>query len=119
MKDVKDAIVITCYNQGLPQSDAAQPVGEWTPIFRNIHFKNIMASCYHDAGLIAGLPESEVKNVTFENVQISAQALGLRIRNAKGIQFKNVRISPKQGEPLIIEENAEIQDLDKVNPAAN
>lgn len=112
MKDVKDAIVITCYNQGLVQNDAAQPVGEWTPVFRDIRFKNITADGSRAAGLIAGLPESEVKNVVLENVQIAAQT-GLVIRNAKGIQLKNVRISPKQGDPLIIGENVDIQNLDK------
>ena len=114
MHGVKDAIVITCYNQGLVQNDSAQPVGEWTPVFRDIKFKNITADGRHAAGLIAGLPESEVKNVIFENVQIAAQT-GLGIRNAKGVQFKNVRISPKQGEPLIIGNDVEIQNLDKDN----
>jgi polygalacturonase len=119
MKDVRDAIVITCYNQGLPQGDTAQPVGEWTPIFQDIHFKNITASCYHSIGLIVGLPESEIKNVFLENVEISAAGTGLKVRNAKNIQLKNVHLWPKQGDPIIAEDNVEIQDLDKISTAAN
>jgi polygalacturonase len=119
LKDVKDAIVISCYNQGIPQTDTGQPIGEWTPIFRNIHFKNMTASCYHSIGLIVGLPESEIKNVSLENVKISSSGTGLRVRNAKGIQLKNVHLWPKQGDPIIAEDNAQIQDMDKVRTAAN
>jgi polygalacturonase len=106
MTNVKSAIIITCYNQGFKENDSAQSVGEFTPSFRNIHFNDITADANHSAGLIAGLPESAINGVTFENVNISAP-YGLKISNARGIQFKKTRITCKQGSPLITEANVE------------
>jgi hypothetical protein len=107
MTNVKSPITITCYNQGFKKDDAAQAVGEFTPVFRNIRFKNITAAGYHSAGMIAGLPESAIKDVTFENVKISAPA-GMKLSNARAIQFKNTRIACKHGSPLLMDSSAEI-----------
>jgi pectate lyase len=52
-------------------------------------------------------------------VEISAAGTGLKVRNAKNIQLKNVHLWPKQGDPIIAEDNVEIQDLDKISTAAN
>lgn len=119
LKDVRDGIVITCYNQGLPANDIAQPAGEWTPIFRDIHLKNVTGNCSRALGLIAGLPESEIQNVYLDDVHISCKANGLVVRDAKDIQLKNVHLWPKQGDPIIKEENARIEDLDKSRTASN
>ncbi len=57
-----------------------------------------------------GLPESLISDVVLENVRIDTATTGLMIKNAKGIQFKNVRITAKNGPPLVTE-NAQVEDL--------
>ena len=65
-----------------------------------------------DRGVIVGLPESQLENVLLENVQIEAEGTGLEIRNAKGVEFKNVKITAKSGEPVIVKD-AEVKGLEK------
>jgi len=113
MKDVDPAITITCYYPKIPATDTAQAVGEGTPIFRNIHISNLTATCPRNAGVIVGLPESLVSDVVLENVHISA-ATGLSIRNAKGIQFKNVTVEVQRGKPFLLE-NAQVEGLPEEN----
>jgi polygalacturonase len=120
MKNVDPAITLTSYymfnssgdakQKSEPARDAAQAVAAGTPIFRNIHISNLTATCQKSAGIIIGLPESPISDVTLENVQITAATTGLKIQNAKGIQFKNVQITAKQGPPVIMD-NAEVTGL--------
>ena len=102
------AITITCYYPRIPETDETEPMTETTPIFRNIRIANVNGTATEAAGVIIGLPESMVTNVVLENVQISAPT-GLTIRNAKGIQLKNVKIDVQQGEKVIIK-NAEVKE---------
>jgi polygalacturonase len=120
MKNVFPAITLTSYymsnssgdakQQSEPIKDTAQAVTAGTPIFRNIHIKNLTATSSKAAGIIIGLPESLISDVTLENVQITAATTGLKIQNAKGIQFKNVQIIAKDGPPVIMD-NAEVTGL--------
>ena len=107
MKNVDRAITITCYYPKIPLTDTAQVVNAETPIFRNIRIKNLTATSTSDAGVIIGLPESLVSNVVLEDVDISAATTGLVIRNAEGVRLKNVKVTPKQGEPVILD-NAKV-----------
>lgn len=109
MKDVVPAITFTCYYPKIPASDTAQELTKMTPVFRNIQISNMKATCRRDAGVIVGLPESAIENLTLENVEISART-GLTIRNAKGIRFKNVNVRVETGQPFILE-NAEVEGL--------
>ena len=120
MKNVDPAITLTSYymfnsagdakQKSEPTKDTAQVVTAGTPIYRNIRISNLTATCQRAAGIIIGLPESVISNVTLENVQITSATTGLKIQNAKGIQFKNVQISAKQGPPVIMD-NAEVTGL--------
>ncbi len=113
MKNVDPAITLTCAYGGTSARDmvqpsaakeeAAKPVDETTPIYKNIRIKNLKAICDRGAGLIVGLPESQIEDVVLENVEISS-ATGFTIRNAKGVQLKNVKITPKEGPPLIVQD---------------
>jgi polygalacturonase len=123
MKNVEPAITLTCYytynsakdpvQQSIPQKDSARLITDKTPVFKNIHISNLTASCQKSAGVILGLPESCISNVVFENVEISAET-GLTIRNARGIQFKNSKISAVGGRPVILE-NAQVEGLENAN----
>lgn len=75
---------------------APDPVSEETPRFQNIHLKNITCNGAKDAVYIQGLPEMPVRNVTMENMIISADA-GVTCIEADQIRFKNVTILPKDG----------------------
>jgi polygalacturonase len=117
MENVDPAITLTCYymyssagdpvQKSAPTEDAAQAVDEKTPVYRNIRISNLQATTKRAAGVILGLPESPISNVVLENVQITATTTGLTVKNAKGIQFKNVQLTNKEGPPLLTE-NAEV-----------
>ncbi len=109
MKNVDPAITFTCYYPKIPKVDAGEAVNATTPIFRNIHISNLTATCPRGAGIIVGLPESPVSGVTLENVHITA-AEGLSIRNAQGVQLKQVQVDVKQG-PAFILEKAQVDGL--------
>lgn len=116
MSNVNPAITLTCLYQQNSAGDARQPStmsrvmnpagGTKIPIYRNIHIRNLTATCPQAVGLIVGLPESCISNVVLENVHISA-AKSFEIRDAKDIQFKNVSISVPGGKPFTLE-NAEV-----------
>jgi polygalacturonase len=110
MKDVVGAITITSYYPKIPATDPAQPVTAETPKYQNIRIANLTATSTKSAGVIVGLPESQMRNVTLENVQISAAKAGLTIRNASGVSLKNVSVTPKEGPPFVVA-NAEVEGL--------
>jgi polygalacturonase len=109
MEKVEPAITITCYYPHIPEEDGAQPVTAETPAFRNIRIANLTATCLDEAGVIVGLPESRITGVVLENIRITA-ASGLLIRNAKGVQLKNVQVNVKQGESIRVKD-AEVEGL--------
>lgn len=121
MKNVIPAITLTCYYMNNSAGDAAQPsaakaddaqlASSMTPVFRNIYFTGITATCQKSAGVITGLPESKISNVVFENVRISS-ATGLAIKNADGVRFKNVQVLAENGPPVILD-NAQVEGLDR------
>ena len=126
MKKVDPAITFTCYymnnskgdpvQPSVPQKESAQAVGDKTPVYRNIHIRNLTATCPDCAGTILGLPESPVKDVFLENVRITA-GKGLTIRNASGMRFTNTVITTQTGAPVIAE-NAQLEGLEGVNVAS-
>ena len=110
MTNVEIPINITCYYPKVPPTDAAQPVAASTPAYRDIQISNLVSVSQRSAGLIVGLPESCVSNVVLENVKLSAET-GLLIRNAKAIQFKNVKVTVQKGGPFTLE-NAQVEGLE-------
>lgn len=86
----------------LIESDApAVPVTEETPLFRNIHVKNIVANGFGNAALFMGLPELKLENVVLENAILQAPK-GFSIIDAEGIVLKNVKIIRDSGPALTI-----------------
>jgi polygalacturonase len=120
MTNVDPAVTLTCYysynsahdpvQKPVPQDDAAQPMTNGTPVFRDIHVRNMTATCQKGAGTIIGLPESYISDVTFENVKISA-VKGMKITNTKEIEFTNSEITVEQGKPVILQ-NAMVKGLE-------
>ncbi len=118
MSNVNPAITFTCFYQNSSAGDAkpSAPAGSAPreggniPQYRDIRISNLTATCPKAAGIIYGLPESCVSNVVLENVKISA-AKSFNIRNAKGVQLKNVFVTVPNGEPFKLE-NAEVLGLE-------
>jgi len=123
MKNVDPAITLTTYymynsagdavQKSAPKEDAAHPIDDKTPVYRNIRISNLQATTKRAAGVIIGLPESQISDVVLENVQITAATKGLSVKNARGIQFKNVQVTCKEGAPVIVD-NAQVEGLDSV-----
>ncbi|HEY3860495.1 MAG TPA: glycoside hydrolase family 28 protein [Verrucomicrobiae bacterium] len=102
MKNVRRPIDISCYYPKIPTNDPARPMSALTPAYSDIRIENLTASSPEGAGLIAGLPESLVKGVVLSNVHLEAQT-GLIVKNTTGVDFQNVTITVRQGEPVIVE----------------
>jgi hypothetical protein len=85
-------------------------VDQRTPIWKNIHYKNITATGSTEAGLLMGLPEMPIDGVVMEDVSIVAQK-PLRIGYARGLELKNVKIQVPDGKPFLIEENVQGEGL--------
>ncbi len=119
MKRVGEAIVITSYYPlvGPPiyyrpfgnlaalalatgGHDAARPVTDSTPRWRNIILRRIRATCLWEAGLILGLPEMPVANIIFDDVTIAAPE-GLRLNYARQVTLRAVQITTLHGPPVL------------------
>ncbi len=121
MKNVNPAITLSCKYGGTSagdvvqgstsEADIEQPVTETTPIYRNIRITNLTATCQKSAGIIEGLPESQISDVILENVNITA-VTGLKVQDAKGIKLNNVKIETQEGPPFILLENAVVEGLE-------
>jgi polygalacturonase len=71
--------------------EAAQPLDDSTPAFRNIVIRNIDCAGANIAMQLRGLPELPLKNVTIENAHIVSKQGGA-IVDADGIVLRNVHI---------------------------
>ena len=117
MKNVNPAITFTCYyaNNSAGDTTAAAVVDDATriserlPVYRDIRISNLTATCPKAAGTIVGLPESCINGVILENVKISA-AKSFEIRNARGIELKNVIVTVPAGQPFQLD-NAQVDGL--------
>lgn len=102
-----------------PEIAATYPsaaITDKTPFYKNITFQNITATAESGrrAGLIWGLPESAISNVTLENVSITAdKPFGIFFAN--NVQLKNCNIKTSAGKnKLAITNSTVIIDGEKV-----
>ena len=108
MEDVGTPILVSeFYPKVLPdEGEKAQPIGRLTPLFHDFTFDNITAKNSKIAGVIAGLPESPVKNVELHNVTIEAKT-GFHVSDAH-VVMENVTIHAAQGESLMVAPSATV-----------
>jgi polygalacturonase len=107
MRNVKLPINLTCYYPKVPATDSGPAATDQTPRFRDVKIMNLTAESPQSAGVVLGLPESCISNVMFDHVRITART-GLTLRNTRAVTFKNSAITVAEGEPLILETNAEV-----------
>jgi len=96
-----------------------EPVSERTPQFKNIHFSNLTGQT-NEAIYINGLAEMLVEDITFNDIQFDAKT-GARIKEAKNIEFHNVRVTTKEGSSLMAENASglEIDNFKTLNPISD
>lgn len=110
------AIDLFYYRLSSPPS-SVEPLTLQTPVFRDIHFKNIVID--NPKGRFAylcGLAERPARGITFENVSGSAKT-GLHGENLDGIELRNVAITAQEG-PAIDWINTQNQTILPVTQAA-
>jgi len=75
------------------------PVTEETPSFRNIHMKNIYCRGAMQAIYLQGLPELNLRDISFENVNIIAHT-GLECTDATGLAINGLNLVTETGPAL-------------------
>lgn len=90
-----------------PFSPPATPVS-WPAASRSNYLPDFMFLNGHGMSII-GLPELPLFNIVLQNVGICGVPTGLWLRNALAT-LANVQISPDSGPPLVIQENAAVQE---------
>jgi len=98
MERVETPIEITNYYTGMVKNDPGQPVAEHTPRFHDITIENLIATGAKRAGVVMGLPESPIKNVTLRNVHISA-TIGMTMQYAQ-VNEDGLVITPASGDAM-------------------
>ncbi|WP_207890973.1 glycoside hydrolase family 28 protein [Hymenobacter edaphi] len=106
MKNIREQMIVLDMQYA---NTPAEPVSERTPRFRNIHFSNISAEG-NQAGLLNGLSEMPIENVTFSNINVDAKQ-GFTVREARNVAFHNVQVNTQIG-PAVRAENAQQLRLD-------
>lgn len=96
MTKVKNPLSIDCFYDKNYNSDPAvdkanaRALDSTTPTYNGIYLQNVKTTdvCDGNAIFLIGRPESHIKNVTLDNVQISAKK-GIDIRFVDNLVFKN------------------------------
>lgn len=80
-----------------------EAVNDGTPKIRNISFKNITyKSCASNAIYMAGLPESPLENISFENVKVNGK-FGLKAYNVVNLRMNGVTVEAElEKEPVVV-----------------
>jgi len=80
--------------------DSVEPLTAATPVFRNIHFKNIVIENPQGRFVyLCGLVEQPARGITFENVTGSSTR-GFHGQNLDGIELRNVSVQTQEGTPF-------------------
>lgn len=118
MTNVKNPFTMDCYYDKNYSDDPAQDLAnarkldDTTPTYNGILLQNIKTTDVSKgyAIFLIGRPESHIKNVTLDNVQIKAQK-GIDIRFVDQLIFKNgSKITPSKGEMWIHQFESTVQD---------
>lgn len=108
MEDVKTSILISeYYPKVLPQGDVTPaPITRLTPFFHDITIENVNSVKSGTAGVIVGLPESPIKNIVLNNVNITSEK-GMIIAFAE-VKGSNVHVIAAQGQAINIAPSAKV-----------
>lgn len=95
-----------------PKSEKIPPVTEETPSFRNLYFKNIVATNAYRALYFNGLPEMNIKNIQLENISVTS-TYGAEFTESEGIKLTNVMIKSEKQPVLVLNntKNIDVKDF--------
>ncbi|MBV4357289.1 glycoside hydrolase family 28 protein [Pinibacter aurantiacus] len=81
--------------------DVAQTITTTTPVWKYMTFKNITVTGADKAGIIWAVPEKAMRDLTFDNVKITA-AVGMKMNYANNVIFTNgSKITASSGNAFI------------------
>jgi len=87
------------------ERDMSPVVNEGTPVFRNMHFENIVCNGAKKGVFVRGLPEMPVKNITMENMVFTSD-IGVELTDADEIKLKNVQFITALNKPVLFTDNS-------------
>ena len=97
----KGAVYVDCY-YGEKEYDHQEdrPIDEGTPVIQDIHFRNLTSDTEEGHAIyMAGLPESPLRNITFEHIRGIGQN-GLFAQSVEGLSLKDVQVSAREGDDM-------------------
>lgn len=98
--------------------DERPVVNEGTPVFRDMHFENIVCSGATKGVFIRGLPEMPIQNIVMERLVLQAEK-GVELIDARGIQLRQVQLIPQSTRPVILIENGQDITFDAIQYPAD
>lgn len=87
------------------ERDERSVVNVGTPVFRDMHFENIVCNGAKKGVFVRGLPEMRVKNIIMENMVLKAEK-GAELIDADGIVMKNVQLITESTNPVLLVDNS-------------
>jgi polygalacturonase len=108
MRNVSEAVSVTMFYTG-GDRHIPQPASELTPMFRNLHFSEIVARGVKHAAIIEGLPEMPIQRLSINNFVVEDAAAGITCTNAKGVVFDTIVVNTEDGPALNVED---VRDLE-------
>ena len=96
------------------ERDMRPVVNEGTPVFRNMHFENIVCNGAEKAIFVRGLPEMPVENIRIENMVVKAEN-GIELTDAKGITLNNIQLITDSKKPVVFIDNSSNLTFDKID----
>jgi polygalacturonase len=96
LRDVRQAVEFTMAWRMVPP---IAPPAKVLPIVRNVKLINLHGTATA-VGSMHGLPGSFIDGIKFENCNVTAQT-GLVIENARNVDTAGLKITVKEGEPII------------------
>ena len=100
------------------ERDMRPVVNEGTPVFRDMHFENIVCHGATKGVFVRGLPEMPVKNIVMERLFLQA-GKGVELIDASGIQIRKAQFVTKETKPVILVENGQQLTFDGITYDAN
>lgn len=80
----------------------ARAVNELTPKYENIHAKNILIESTNSFVNAIGIPESPLRNVSIENVEVTCNKF-INARDMRNSIFKNIRVTGNDSVKTLID----------------
>lgn len=116
MRNIRDQAIVMDMQYAKTE---VEPVSERTPQFKNIYISDMTGST-NRVGLLRGLAEMPITNVSFNNINMQAKA-GFSLENAEKITFNNVQVDVAS-EPFIKAKNVallEVRAIQNFTPLAD